>query len=107
MKPGGLMISVSSKGVDSSALREADYAITTSAGQLGVTGSRFATEDGGAAIDAEFPEVLAGRAPGRLTPTGRVFAFSSGMVITDIPVAHLLATRAIAAGLGQRVRLWS
>jgi ornithine cyclodeaminase len=107
MKPGGLMISVSSKGVASSALRESDYAVTTSAGQLGVTGSRFATKDGNAAIDAEFPEVLAGRAPGRRNPTDRVFAFSSGMVITDIPVAHLLATRAIAAGLGQRVRLWS
>jgi ornithine cyclodeaminase/alanine dehydrogenase-like protein (mu-crystallin family) len=107
MRPGGLMVSVSSKGVASSALQEADYAIATSEGQLGVTGSRFAAADGSAAIDAEFPDVLAGRAPGRRTPTDRVFAFSSGMVITDIPVAHALATRAIAAGRGQRVRLWS
>jgi ornithine cyclodeaminase/alanine dehydrogenase-like protein (mu-crystallin family) len=107
MKPGGLMVSVSSKGVASSALQEADYAIATSEGQLGVTGSRFATEDGSATIDAEFPDVLAGRAPGRRTPTDRVFAFSSGMVITDIPIAHALATRAIAAGRGQRVQLWS
>jgi ornithine cyclodeaminase len=107
MKPGGLMVSVSSKGVASSALQEADYAIATSEGQLGVTGSRFAAADGSARIDAEFPDVLAGRAPGRRTPTDRVFAFSSGMVITDIPVAHALATRAIAAGRGQRVRLWS
>jgi ornithine cyclodeaminase/alanine dehydrogenase-like protein (mu-crystallin family) len=103
MKPGGLMISVSSKGVASSALQEADYAIATSKGQLGVTGSRFAAADGSARIDAEFPDVLAGRVPGRRTPTDRVFAFSSGMVITDIPVAHALATRAIAAGRGQRV----
>ncbi|HEX8933000.1 MAG TPA: ornithine cyclodeaminase [Pseudonocardiaceae bacterium] len=107
MRPGGLMVSVSSKGVASSALQKADYAIATSEGQLGVTGSRFAAADGSAAIDAEFPDVLAGRAPGRRTPTDRVFAFSSGMVITDIPVAHALATRAIAAGRGQRVRLWS
>jgi ornithine cyclodeaminase/alanine dehydrogenase-like protein (mu-crystallin family) len=107
MKPGGLMISVSSKGVASSALREADYAIATSEGQLGVTGSRFAAEDGSATIDAEFPDVLAGRAPGRRTPTDRVFAFSSGMVITDIPVAYALATQAIAAGRGRRVQLWS
>jgi hypothetical protein len=28
------------------------------------------------------------------------------MIITDIPVAHALATRAIAAGRGQRVELW-
>ena len=107
MKPGGLMVSVSSKGVASSALQEADYAIATSEGQMGVTGSRFAAEDGSATIDAEFPDVLAGRAPGRRAQTDRVFAFSSGMVITDIPVAHALATRAIAAGRGQRVQLWS
>lgn len=107
MKPGGLIISVSSKGVASSALREADYAVATSKGQLGVTGSRFATADGSATIDAEFPDVLAGRVPGRRTPADRVFAFSSGMVITDIPVAHALATQAIAAGRGQRVQLWS
>ncbi|HET9258298.1 MAG TPA: ornithine cyclodeaminase [Pseudonocardiaceae bacterium] len=107
MKPGGLMISVSSKGVHSSALLEADYAIATSEGQLGVTGSRFAATGGSLQIDAEFPDVLAGRALGRRIPTDRVFAFSSGMVITDIPVAHALATRAIAAGRGQRVQLWS
>ena len=107
MKPGGLLVSVSSKGVASSALQEADYAIATSEGQMGVTGSRFAAEDGSATIDAEFPDVLAGRAPGRRAQTDRVFAFSSGMIITDIPVAHALATRAIAAGRGQRVPLWS
>jgi ornithine cyclodeaminase/alanine dehydrogenase-like protein (mu-crystallin family) len=107
MKPGGLMVSVSSKGVASSALQEADYVIATSEGQLGVTGSRFAEADGSATIDAEFPNVLAGRAPGRRSAADRVFAFSSGMVITDIPVAYALATRAIAADRGQRVRLWS
>jgi|SRR5437588_4350845 len=107
LMPGGLLISVSSKGVASSALREADYAIATSEGQLGITGSRFAAEDGTATIDAELPDVLSGRAPGRRTAEDRVFAFSSGMVITDIPVAHALATRAVDAGRGQRVRLWS
>ena len=107
MKPGGLMVSVSSKGLADSALSEADYALATSEGQLGVTGSRFAATDGSATIDCEFPDVLAGRAPGRRSPDDRVFAFSSGMVITDIPVAHLLATRAIAEGRGQLVQLWS
>jgi ornithine cyclodeaminase/alanine dehydrogenase-like protein (mu-crystallin family) len=107
LRPGGLLISVSSKGVASSSLRDADYAIATSEGQLGVTGSRFDSEDGAAKIDAEFPAVLAGRAPGRRAATDRVFAFSSGMIITDIPVAYALANRAIEAGRGQRVRLWS
>jgi ornithine cyclodeaminase len=72
-----------------------------------VTGSRFATADGQATIDCEFPDVLAGRVPGRRSPDDRVFAFSSGMVITDIPVAHLLAGRAISEGRGQVVNLWS
>ena len=71
------MISVSSKGVASTALAEADYAIATSEAQLGVTGSRFATSDGRAEIDAELPEVLVGRAPGRRSETERIFAFSS------------------------------
>jgi ornithine cyclodeaminase len=107
LAPGGLLISVSSKGVASSSLRDADYAIATSESQLGVTGSRFDTEDGSAKIDAEFPDVLAGRAPGRRSADDRVFVFSSGMVITDIPVAHALATKAIEAGRGQRIALWS
>lgn len=107
LKPGGLIVSVASKGVADTALREADYAIATSEGQLGITGSRFATEDGSATIDTEFAEVLAGRAPARRTAEDRVFAFSSGMIITDIPVAHALASKAIEQDRGQRVRLWS
>ncbi|MCP2299317.1 ornithine cyclodeaminase [Nocardia amikacinitolerans] len=107
LKPGGLLVSVASKGVAGGPLREADYAIATSAGQLGVTGTRLAGPDGVVTIDAELPEIVAGRAPGRRSDDDRVFAFSSGMIITDIPVAHALATRAVAAGRGQRVRLWS
>ncbi|MBU3062514.1 ornithine cyclodeaminase [Nocardia sp. NEAU-G5] len=106
LPPGGLLISVASKGVAAGALRDADYTVTTSVGQLGVTGTRLAGEDGPAHIDAVVPDILAGRAPGRRTSDDRVFAFSSGMIITDIPVAHALATRAIAAGRGQRVELW-
>lgn len=107
LKPGGLLISVSSKGVASNSLSDADYALATSEGQLGITGSRFATEDGSARIDAEFPDVLAGRKPARNSESDRVFAFSSGMIITDIPVAHALVNKAIEAGRGQRVQLWS
>lgn len=104
---GGLLISVASKGVAGGALRAADYAVATSTGQLGVTGTRLAGEDGELIIDAELPDIVAGRAAGRRSQTDRVFAFSSGMIITDIPVAHALATRAVAAGRGHRVQLWS
>jgi ornithine cyclodeaminase/alanine dehydrogenase-like protein (mu-crystallin family) len=107
MKPGGLLISVASKGVETGALREADYAIATNEGQMGVTGKRLAGPGGEARIDAELPDIVAGRKPGRRSQEERVFAFSSGMIITDIPVAHALATRGIAAGRGNRVELWN
>ena len=107
LKPGGLLISVSSKGVADSSLADADYALATSEGQLGVTGTRFASADGRARIDTELPPVLAASAPGRRGPDDRVFAFSSGMVITDIAVGHAFAARAIARGLGRRIALWS
>ncbi|AHH17939.1 putative ornithine cyclodeaminase [Nocardia nova SH22a] len=106
LPPGGLMISVASKGVASGALRDADYTVTTSIGQLGVTGTRLAGTGEQAHIDAVLPGILAGREPGRRTPEDRVFAFSSGMIITDIPVAHAFATRAIAAGRGRSIDLW-
>ncbi|WP_019202903.1 ornithine cyclodeaminase [Tsukamurella sp. 1534] len=107
LPPGGLLISVASKGVQEGTLAEADYTVATSAAQVEVTGRRMAGADGEYRLDAELPEILAGRAPGRRSDDDRVFAFSSGMVITDIPVAHALATRAIAAGRGTEVALWS
>lgn len=106
LPPGGLLISVASKGVEAGALSQADYAIATNEGQMGVTGKRLAGPDGIARIHAELPDIIAGHKPGRHSQTDRVFAFSSGMIITDIPVAHALATRAIAAGRGTRVELW-
>lgn len=107
LPPGGLLISVASKGVQEGTLAQADYTVATSAAQVQVTGQRMAGPDGVFRIDAELPEILAGRAPGRRTDDDRVFAFSSGMIITDIPVAHALAVRAIAAGRGYKVALWS
>ncbi|MGJ8516295.1 Alanine dehydrogenase [Carnimonas sp. LMG 33810] len=110
MKPGGLLISVSSKGVEAGALRQADYVVATNTQQMGVTGHRLAQgpngEPGEAKVNAELPEIVAGKAAGRTSDDQRIFAFSSGMVITDIPVGHALANRAIAAGRGERITLW-
>ncbi len=107
LPPGGLLISVASKGVQEGTLAEADYTVATSGAQVEVTGRRMAGQDGVFRIDAELPEILAGRAPGRRADDDRVFAFSSGMIITDIPVAHALTARAIAAGRGREVALWT
>lgn len=106
LQPGGLLISVASKGIDDGSLAEADYAIATNGDQMGVTGRRLAGPNGTVNIDAELPEIVAGRSLGRRSQDERVFAFSSGMVITDIPVAHAFAIRAIAAGRGKRIELW-
>lgn len=107
LPPGGLLISVASKGVQEGTLAEAGYTVATNAAQVEVTGRRMAGPDGVFRIDAELPEILAGRAVGRSTDEDRVFAFSSGVIITDIPVAHALAARAIAAGRGREVALWT
>ncbi|RSM63218.1 ornithine cyclodeaminase [Amycolatopsis sp. WAC 01376] len=107
LPPGGLLISVASKGVQEGTLAEADYTVATNGAQVEVTGQRMAGPDGVFRIDAELPDILAGRAPGRRGDEDRVFAFSSGMIITDIPVARALAARAIAAGRGREVALWT
>lgn len=106
LPPGGLLISVSSKGVADGALGQADYTIATNEGQMGVTGKRLTGSSDQVTIDAELPDIVARRKPGRRAQEDRVFAFSSGMVIADIPVAHAFATRAIAAGRGKRIELW-
>lgn len=107
LPPGGLLISVSSKGVSEGTLADADYAVATSAAQAEVTGRRLAGADGTFRVDAELPDILVDRAHGRHGDTDRVFAFNSGMVVTDISVASALATRAISGGRGHRVALWS
>lgn len=107
LKHGAVLVDVGC-GVDDSALIEADYAIATSASQMAVTGTYLAGEDGTLrAVDAELPQILAGAGAGRRTPQDRVFAYNSGMVVTDIAVGHALATRAIEQGRGQQVSLWS
>lgn len=106
LKPGAVLVDVG-YGVADSALLDADYAIATSAGQLAVTGKYLAGPDGTLrTVDAELPNILAGRGAGRKTPEDRVFAYNSGLVVTDIAVGHALAQRAIEEGRGQELRLW-
>jgi hypothetical protein len=57
-------------------------------------------------VTAELPDILAGQAPTRRNQSDRVFVFNSGMAITDVPVAHALATQTITRGRGQEIRLW-
>lgn len=103
---GGLLISVASKGVADGAVAEADRVVATSEGQFNLVGERL-LRGRDVRLDATVPEILAGHKQGRADDTERIFAFSSGMIITDIPVAQELALRAFAAGRGTEVPLWS
>jgi ornithine cyclodeaminase len=106
LKPGALSILVG-HGIAPSTLRRADRVIATSEAQMKVTGTDMADADGSLpAVDAEFPEVVAGRAEGRRSADERIFAYNSGLVVTDIALGHRFAQLAIAQDLGTRVRLW-
>ena len=106
LKPGALSILVG-HGLAPSTLHEAGHVVATSAGQMALTGTDLADDQGRLrAVDAELPAILAGRAPGRAGVTDRVFAYNSGLVITDIALGHRFAELAAARGLGQKVPLW-
>jgi ornithine cyclodeaminase/alanine dehydrogenase-like protein (mu-crystallin family) len=107
LRPGALCILVG-HGLAPSTLSEADRVIATSAAQMAVTGTDMADGEGKLrAVDAELPDILAGRASGRERPEQSVFAYNSGLVVTDIALGHRLAELAERRGLGQVVELWS
>lgn len=106
LKPGALSILVG-HGIAPSTLLRADRVIATSEAQMKVTGTDMAAPDGSfPVVHAEFPDVVAGRARGRHAADERIFAYNSGLVVTDIALGHRFAQLAIARGLGTRVPLW-
>jgi ornithine cyclodeaminase len=106
LKPGALSILVG-HGIAPSTLHRADRVIATSAAQMKVTGTDMADADGDfPPVDAEFPEVVVGRAKGRQSAEERIFAYNSGLVVTDIALGHRFAQLAVEQGLGTRVSLW-
>ncbi|MEU3891947.1 ornithine cyclodeaminase family protein [Streptomyces sp. NPDC029041] len=106
LKPGALSILVG-HGIAPSTLQRAERVIATSEAQMKVTGTDMADADGNfPTVDAEFPEVIAGRAKGRRSADERIFAYNSGLVVTDIALGHRFAQLAIEQDLGTRVRLW-
>jgi ornithine cyclodeaminase len=106
LKPAALSVLVG-YGIAPSTLHRADRVIATSAAQMQVTGTDMADANGELrAVDAEFPEVLTGRAAGRTDPGQRIFAYNSGLVVTDIALGHRFAELALAQGLGTVVPLW-
>lgn len=106
LAPGSVAVLVG-YGLAPSTLADADRVIATSAEQMSLTGIDMAGPDGRLRpVDAELPAVLGRRLPGRGSPDERLFVYNSGLVLTDIAVAHALAQRAIAEGRGTEVPLW-
>ncbi|MGW7366124.1 ornithine cyclodeaminase family protein [Streptomyces sp. NPDC054841] len=106
LKPAALTILVG-HGLAPSTLHQADRVIATSEAQMNVTGTDMADADGELpAVDAEFPPVLAGVVAGRRSAEERIFAYNSGLVVTDIALGHRFAQLALAQGLGTEVPLW-
>lgn len=106
LKRGALAVLVG-YGIHADALHLADYRIATSQAQMQVTGLDLVDENGQLPpIDAELPDILLGRKPARRSDDEIVFAFNSGMVVTDIALGRVLADAARAQGLGEEVELW-
>ncbi|MGK5728823.1 ornithine cyclodeaminase family protein [Streptomyces sp. URMC 124] len=106
LRPGALAVLVG-HGLAPSTLHHADRVVATSEAQMHVTGTDMADADGKLpAVDTEFPQVLAGRAKGRTAPGERIFAYNSGLVVTDIALGHRFAELALGRGLGTQVPLW-
>ncbi|MEU7763902.1 ornithine cyclodeaminase family protein [Nocardia sp. NPDC049190] len=106
LAPGAVAVLVG-YGLAPSTLVDADRVIATSAEQMALTGTDMVGPDGTLrAVDAELPRILSRRAVARRSDDERIFVYNSGLVLTDIAVAHALAERAIAEGRGTEVPLW-
>ncbi|MFE3444394.1 ornithine cyclodeaminase family protein [Nocardia sp. NPDC059180] len=106
LKAGSVAVLVG-YGLAPSTLGDADRVVATSAAQMAVTGIDMAGPDGVLrSVDAELPQILSRRAVARRSDEERIFVYNSGLVLTDIAVAHALAERAIAEGRGTEVPLW-
>ncbi|MFD3506027.1 ornithine cyclodeaminase family protein [Nocardia sp. NPDC058666] len=106
LAPGSTVVLVG-YGLAPSTLVDADRVVATSAAQMALTGTDMVGPDGTLrAVDAELPQVLTRSAVARRTEDEKIFVYNSGLVLTDIAVAHALAARAIAEGRGTEVPLW-
>ncbi|MFD6418141.1 ornithine cyclodeaminase [Streptomyces sp. NPDC060194] len=106
MKPGSVAVLLG-YGVDAEVCRGADYRIATDTAQMHATADDLRDENGELPpIDAQLPDILLGRAPARRTPDDVVFAYNSGMAVTDAALGRYMADLALAAGRGDKVDFW-
>jgi len=106
LKPGTVAILLS-YGVHADVLHAANYRIATDTAQMQVTCGDLAASDGSIPpVDAELPDILLGTANARRNASDIVFAYNSGMVVTDVALGRYLADLALDNNRGVRVQLW-
>ncbi|MCE7080334.1 ornithine cyclodeaminase [Streptomyces sp. ST2-7A] len=106
MKPGSVAVLLG-YGVHADVCHGADYRIATDTAQMHATCDDLRGEDGSLpSVDAELPDILLGRAPARRAPDDVVFAYNSGMAVTDAALGRYIADLALAAGRGERADFW-
>ncbi|GGK43528.1 hypothetical protein GCM10010124_40380 [Pilimelia terevasa] len=106
MKPGAIAVLLG-YGVHADVCHGADYRIATDTAQMYATSDDLRAEDGNRpTVDAELPDILLGRAPARRDPRDVVFAYNSGMAVTDAALGRYIADLAHADGRGERVTFW-
>ncbi|MCS4509115.1 ornithine cyclodeaminase [Xylophilus ampelinus] len=106
LRPGSVAVLLG-YGVDADVLHGADYRIATDTEQMKVTCEDLAAPDGSVPpVDAELPDILMGTTAARRDETDVVFAYNSGMVVTDVALGRYLADLALAKSRGARVKLW-
>ncbi len=106
MKPGAVAVLLG-YGVHADVCHGADYRIATDIAQMQATCDDLRAEDGSPpAVDAELPDILLGRAAARRDSRDVVFAYNSGMAVTDAALGRYIADLALAGGRGERVTFW-
>lgn len=106
LKPGAVAVLVG-YGIDADVLQGADYVLATDEAQMRVTSGDLADEKGRLPpVNAELPDILLGRKAARANADDVIFAYNSGLVVTDVAVGRMLAERARQQGLGQEMPLW-
>ncbi|GGK20319.1 hypothetical protein GCM10010124_11180 [Pilimelia terevasa] len=106
MKPGAVAVLLG-YGVHPDVCHGADYRIATDTAQMMATSDDLRAPDGSRpTVDAELPDILLGRAPARRDPRDVVFAYNSGMAVTDAALGRYVADLALADGRGERVAFW-
>lgn len=106
LKPGSVAVLLG-YGIDADVLHGADYRIATDIAQMKGTCGDLLTADGSLPpIDAELPDILLGAAAARKDEQDVVFAYNSGMVVTDVALGRYFADLAFQKNRGQRVKVW-